>query len=353
MKLISHLAGADEFGIALQASLRNAPKGSLFRIAIAYVSVGGVKKLEKYLKHFIEKNGTIEIIAGIDIGDDSVKGIQTVAHICGPGSVFIFWNPTGYTFHPKVYCLTDARMKKGFFWVGSSNLTEKGLFKNYECSIQLHASEKDNHSLLEQVNNYFVQLRKSSSCQPATKDLIDLLLKSENKRKREGDRLPASRFPPEVRDKFFSKSKTKKLGKGFSMLLSHNDVSSKRFEPYFLIPVRARDENPRFWGWESSFSPSAATGKPERKIEVDITIGTRTIKESRRIYWVQERSEFRFVSPSIYGLGKSWVGCILHISKKANGYEIKVISPKDPGYPIFLHYAVNLSSHQKKWGYIG
>lgn len=352
MKLISHLVGPDEFGNALQTNLQDAPKGSLFRIAIAYVSASGVKKLEKSLKKFMKRNGTIEIIAGIDIGDNSVEGIQKVAHICGPGSVFIFWNPTGYTFHPKVYCLTDAKMKGGSFWVGSSNLTENGLFRNYECSLQFHASTEDNQPLLEQINDYFVQLRKSSFCQPATRDLIEALIKSEKKRKRKGDRLSPSRFPPEIRDKFSNKVKAKKLGKGFSMLLSYNDVSGKRFEPYFLIPVRARDENLHFWGWPDEFSPSHRSGMPEKRIESNIHVGGSTVTENKRIYWVEERDEFRFVSPVIYRLGKSFAGNILHMERTTTGYDINVIPPTDMRFPILIKYAVNLSSNQKKWGYI-
>lgn len=352
MKFISHPVGPDVFGNAIQESLSKAPKGSLFRIAIAYVSAGGVRKLEKQLRKFIENNGTIEIIVGMDIGDEPVKGIQEVARICGPGSVFIFWNPAGYTFHPKVYCLTDSKMRGGLFWIGSSNFTENGLFKNYECSIQLQASERDNHSLLEQINKYFVQLRKSSFCQPATKHLLGILIKSEKKRKKHDEKLPLTKVPPEIRSLFTRKTRRKTLGKGFAMLLSHNDVSGKRFEPYFLIPVRARDENLGFWGWSDKFSPSSRSGMPERKIITNIIVNGSTVTEKRRIYWVDERDEFRFVSPTIYRLGKSFVGNILHAKQTARGYAIHIVSPTDSRFPILIKYAINLSSHQKKWGYI-
>jgi HKD family nuclease len=352
MKLISHPIGTDVFGNAIQKCLREAPKGGLFRVAIAYVSVSGIKKFEKHLKKFIDQNGTVEIIAGIDIGDDPVKGIQEVLRICGPGSVFIFWNPAGYTFHPKVYCLTDTRMKGGSFWIGSSNFTEKGLFKNYECSIQLQVSDRDNHSLLDQINKYFVDLRKSPFCQPATKALLKPLLKIEKKRKRQGDRLSPTQVPPEIRDKFTSKIKRNKLGKGFTMLLSHNDVSGKRYEPYFLIPVRARDENPHFWGWHDDFSPSKQSGMPERRIVTKIHLKGTTSIENKRIYWVEKRDEFRFVSPTIYQLGKSFVGNILHVKRTTKGYDIHVIPPTDSRFSILIKYAVNLSSYQKKWGYI-
>jgi hypothetical protein len=332
--------------------LREAPKGSIFRAAIAYVSISGVKKVEKHLKKFIDQNGTVEIIAGIDIGDDAVRGIREVLRICGHGSVFIFWNPVGYTFHPKVYCLTDAKMKSGYIWIGSSNFTEKGLFKNYECSIQLKVSEKDNYTLLEQINKYFIDLRKSPFCLPASKALLKPLLKIEKKRKRQGDRLLPAQVPSEIRDKFTSKTKRSKLGKGFTMLLSHNDVSGKRFEPYFLIPVRARDENPSFWGWPDKFFASKRGGMPERHIKTKIHLKGSTLIENRRLYWFEKRDEFRFVSPTIYSLGKSCVGNILHVKRTSKGYDIYVIPPDDPHFPILIKNAVNLSSYQKKWGYI-
>ena len=35
-----------------------------------------------------------------------------------------------------------------------------------------------------------------------------------------------------------------------------------------------------------------------------------------------------------------------------SGYEINVIPPSDGRFPNLVKYAVNLSSNQKKWGYI-
>jgi len=353
MKLYSNPIGRDVFGESIRQYLNSARKGSLFRIATAYISVSGVKKFEKHLKKFInQKNGTVEIIAGIDIGSDPVKGIQKAVRICGVGSVFIFWDPAGYTFHPKVYCLTDSKLKGGTFLIGSSNFTEKGLFKNYECSLQLQVSERDNNSLLEQVNKYFVKLRNSRYCQPATKELLKALLKVEKKRRSKDDKLTSSRVPAEVRDRFTGKTKKVKLGKGFTMLLSHNDVSGKRYEPYFLIPVRARDESPSFWGWEDKYSPSTRSGMPERHIVTTVNIKGASFVENKRIYWVEKRDEFRFVSPAIYRLGKSYIAHMLHIKKTKKGYDIHVIPPSDPLFSVLIKNAVNLSSFQKKWGYI-
>jgi hypothetical protein len=136
------------------------------------------------------------------------------------------------------------------------------------------------------------------------------------------------------------------------MLLSYNDVSGKRFEPYFLIPVRARDEKPQFWGWPNEFVPSRKSHMLEKRIETTIHIGGSTVVEKKRIYWVEERDEFRFVSPIIYRLGTSSIGSIVHIERTETGYEINVVTPSDVQFPNLVKYAVNLSSNQKKWGYI-
>ncbi len=50
MKLFSYPIGTDVFGETIQQCLRKARNGSLFRVAVAYISVSGAKKLEKHLK---------------------------------------------------------------------------------------------------------------------------------------------------------------------------------------------------------------------------------------------------------------------------------------------------------------
>ncbi len=94
------------------------------------------------------------------------------------------------------------------------------------------------------------------------------------------------------------------------------------------------------------------SGMPERRIVAEIHLKGLTFKENKRLYWVEKRDEFRFVSPAIYKLGKSYVGSILYLMRTSEGYKIHVISPTEPHFSVLMKNAVNLSSHQKKWGYI-
>lgn len=352
MKLFSYPVGVDVFGNALQKSLSEASRGSLFRVAVAYISIAAIKKMEKCLKEFIARNGTIEIIVGINIGDEPAKGIQEILRLCGDGSVFMFWSPAGHIFHPKVYCLTNSKMSRGHCWVGSSNFTERGLFKNYECGIQLQVSDKDNPFLIEQINKYFIDLRRSPFCQPVTDALLKPFLEIEKKRKRQDRRQFPMKIPLIVKEKFLGKTVENELGKGFIMLLSHNDVSGKRFEPYFLIPVLARDENPNFWGWDKDFSLSKRGGVPERRVVIKIHLNEEAVAENGRLYYVEKRDEFRFVSRKIYHLGKTHKGSLLHMKRIVDGFDIHVIPSSDTRFAGIVRNAVNLSSNQKKWGYV-
>ena len=51
------------------------------------------------------------------------------------GRILVFHNPLPYTFHPKMYLFKSSTAAEVL--IGSGNLTEGGLFTNYEASVRL------------------------------------------------------------------------------------------------------------------------------------------------------------------------------------------------------------------------
>ena len=106
-----------------------------FRAAVAFVKRSGTRHIRKAMSDFAQ-SGKVEIIAGIDHKGSSAAGLIDLLDSAGTdGSVMIFHNRLPFTFHPKLYLFKSSRSAE--LLIGSSNLTEGGLFTNYEASIRL------------------------------------------------------------------------------------------------------------------------------------------------------------------------------------------------------------------------
>jgi hypothetical protein len=137
----------------------------------------------------------------------------------------------------------------------------------------------------------------------------------------------------------------------FYMTLSHNDVSGVRIEPYSLIPIAARDLDPGFWDWPARYSP-LSTGQLEHSIKL-IDLGHAT---DSRIYFVPERSEFRFCADEVYSLGPSSVGDVLEIERLSpSSFRTDVHAPGTSGFLAaapFLLNPVRFGGSTKTWGFV-
>ena len=106
-----------------------------FRAAIAFIKYTGVRYIERKLSEFGER-GKANIIVGIDQRGTSYDGLMGLLNCVGEnGEVWVFHNENQSTFHPKVYVFSDK--DEAEIVVGSGNMTEGGLFTNYEASLAL------------------------------------------------------------------------------------------------------------------------------------------------------------------------------------------------------------------------
>src|SRR5208282_3120583 len=97
-------------------------------------------------------------------------------------------------FHPKLYIFQNQNGKKSAI-LGSSNLTEGGLSKNYEANVQV-----DSHIVAQELSDYFDEHFQGAYSEDLTGDWLEDYAKEWSKRKKLLDKL--RELPPKkVRSK--------------------------------------------------------------------------------------------------------------------------------------------------------
>jgi len=295
---IAHPNDKFRLGDFLTEGLRDASWTS-FRAAVAFIKRSGTKHISDALRDFA-KRGVISISAGIDSGGTSAEGLWDLIEAVRPkGKLWIFHNTNSSTFHPKIFLFKNADAAD--LVIGSGNLTEGGLYTNYEGGIRLELSLPNaaDRLLLERIE---ATLDEWSTAVPGLCSRLDaaLLKKLVESRKvlvevltRETESTgiastaPLSttkplfkgvsvRKAPKARTKLTTPPWLKKIiqhvkattestlapsGRSFLMTLQNTDVGygkktsgSSARSPEIFIPMRAVYAAPLFWGWPNLFS---------------------------------------------------------------------------------------------------
>jgi HKD family nuclease len=98
----------------------------------------------------------VKISVGIDHGGTSMEGLRTLLESIGNrGEIWIYHNENYSSFHPKIYLFKND--SHADILVGSGNLTEGGLFTNYEASLalSLDLTLEEHRNLLQQIESIF------------------------------------------------------------------------------------------------------------------------------------------------------------------------------------------------------
>lgn len=339
-------------GDEILKSLDMAPKNSIFRATVGYISDSAVKSFRKSLERIINEGGTVEIIVGLNqVSKRSIAALENLYNICNGIGVYVFWNPDiNVTFHPKCYLLKNPKDDKLCIWIGSSNFTRQGLFSNYECNIHLVLESQKDKILIKQFEDYYAKLRESIYCHALADAKIKKLKGLKNIPRGEKPISLTPQISNDIKIIFGINESLTLPNNAFVMTLSKNDIDAKRFEPYFLIPIAALHVNKAFWGW-----PLPVTDKskyPSKDIKASISVKNKITVENRRIYYVESRKELRFVSKKIYNLGLTFLGSIIMIIKNNDSYNIEVIGKNDYRFSALLKHTTQAASQQKLWGYI-
>ena len=106
-------------------------KYSSFNAFVAFVSTGGLKNIIDQMLAFREAGGEIKLYLGVNLNATSKEALEKLLEH-GIQS-YVIYSPNNIIYHPKIYAFEGNETTRAI--VGSSNLTESGLFQNIEASV--------------------------------------------------------------------------------------------------------------------------------------------------------------------------------------------------------------------------
>lgn len=385
-----------------------------FRAAVAFVKRSGTKHIRDALDAFSARGAGVRISAGIDAGGTSSEGLSDlISAVGGRGNIFVFKNAGSSTFHPKVYLFRNDTAAE--IVVGSGNLTEGGLFTNYEASLLLSldlAHERDS-ALLTSI---CASLDTWSTVTPGLCYALDPVLLAklvetghvpdetrawgdEKIAKEEAKATEPSLFarhavpaapkapkPPGVAHETAEEAEEPEDDEGlevitpppvasqagtykvFLMTLQKTDVGvgqttkgTSRRSPEIFIPLAARNYDPEFWGWPDLFTEDEAwdgpvdrdgRGKMDRP-GVMVRLGGTTFPV--HFWYNPDKKDLRLRSEHMRSAGS--IGEILYV-ERSNGaggfaYYVDVVPQGGPRHAELLGKCTNTVRNSKKiFGYL-
>jgi HKD family nuclease len=379
MRFIQQPATSSRIGDFLQSNLdKNWPE---FTACIAFVKRSGTRHIANRLARF-SKKGNVELLVGIDHGGTSKEGLEDLLNAIGPAhQLHIVHNEYAVTFHPKIYMFKNSKAAE--IVIGSGNMTEGGLFTNYEAAIHLclDFDVEEDRALLAQIEKCITAWRDPST---GTSLQLDAALLS---------KLVANGYVPvealsaggspggaaaATKPKIFkganvppppagysTGAKKSKVGavrelvgsiRGFVMTLQQTDVGrgqttvgTSARSPEIFIPLKARDEHPDFWHWPSGFTETPT--KYDRSA-VKMLLGSALIDVN--IMGWKLKKDFRLRSEALRSGGS--LGDILRIEQmdpsSAYDYYVEVVPQGTSLHPVYLaRCTTSVPNSKKKYGY--
>jgi len=292
----------------------NDPNWTEFQAAVAFVKQSGTKHIFNGLKSFVERGGKVRITAGVDVGGTTSEALQDLLNaLNGKEGVFIFHNANSSTFHPKIFLFKNDQKAEAI--IGSNNLTEGGLFTNYEAAVllSLDRNVQEDEEILQQIEQSLNEWSNEEEgfCFKVTEELIQqLIVQNQIPDESLARAIRATEILKKKQEKIVSIFKSKAVkpapkadlvrvairaiseaeenaisedakeaetlsiempvpvdaqpgnNTAFLMTLQRTDVGvgqtttgTQRRSPEIFIPLICRDFDPEFWGWPDSFTP--------------------------------------------------------------------------------------------------
>lgn len=149
----------------LDALVREFKRAAEFNVAVALITKRGFSLLKEAMTSCLARRGRGELLVGIDLPSDpnalaALKKLQD--KFPAQLSVKYFKPPAARRFHPKFYVF-KPRGKRCRALVGSSNLTDGGMKKNYEASFW-----SDDPKAVTRLTEYFDELHSGDHAHSIT-----------------------------------------------------------------------------------------------------------------------------------------------------------------------------------------
>lgn len=208
-----------------------------FNAFIAFVSTGGLKNLIDQLLAFKEDGGEIKLYLGVDLNATSKEALEQLLE--NEIESYVVYSPNNIIYHPKIYAFEGDETKRAI--IGSSNLTESGLFQNIEASVcvDFDSDDENGNQFLSDIYDHFnaVINQEHPSCQRLTAEVLEILVESKVVLPEAVNRAKSNKINKEFGQKeakvnarlheLFGKVKTKRPPKGFKKSATQKEYSKR------------------------------------------------------------------------------------------------------------------------------
>jgi len=151
---------------------------SSFNAFVAFVSTGGLKNIIDEMLAFREAGGAIKLYLGVNLNATSKEALEKLLE--NEIESYVIYSPNNIIYHPKIYAFEGDETTRAI--IGSSNLTESGLFQNIEASVcvDFDSDDENGSEFLADIYDHFNAIinQEHPSCQLLTHEVLEILIES-------------------------------------------------------------------------------------------------------------------------------------------------------------------------------
>jgi HKD family nuclease/transposase-like protein len=142
----------------------------------AFANARAVQRIAPNILKAKTKGVDINIVVGFDVKSTSAEALKLIDSF-EVNSILVHNARGGHTFHPKIYLFEATGLRADLF-IGSNNLTDGGLYTNYEASTRItYEFPLDYEQYAQIFTSLDVYLSPNgSTAQILTKELIEVLV---------------------------------------------------------------------------------------------------------------------------------------------------------------------------------
>ncbi len=207
---------------------------SSFKAFVAFVSTGGLKNIIDQMLSFREAGGEIKLYLGVNLNATSKEALEKLLE--HKIESYVVYSPNNIIYHPKIYAFEGDETTRAI--IGSSNLTESGLFQNIEASVcvDFESDDENGTEFLANIYDHFNSIinQEHQSCQLLTQEVLEILIESNVVLPEAESRAKSNKINKEFGQKetkvntrlleLFGKLKAKRPPKGFGKTLVKKEL---------------------------------------------------------------------------------------------------------------------------------
>lgn len=208
-----------------------------FNAFVAFVSSSGLNNIIDQLLAFKNDGREIKLFLGVNLNATSKEALDILLE--NDIESYVFYSPNNIIYHPKIYVFKGDESKRAI--VGSSNLTESGLFQNVEASIcvDFESDNENGNEFLSDIYDHFNSIvnLEHPSCNRLTQEVLEILVESKVVLPEVVNRAKSNKINKEFGQKdskvnkrlndLFGKLKRKRPPKGFRKIVVKKELSKE------------------------------------------------------------------------------------------------------------------------------